>query len=211
MIQAVIFDMDDVLVDTEDVDHEVALRVCSELGITLTSEEEESRLGIKTNEFYEKLSQSRSIPLNVSETVAKHFEMYEKILSTELKILPGATTLPPLLVSEGYKLALVSGSTKKQIEIILSQLGLKDIFKIVIAAEDVTRGKPDPEGYSLAAARLGVKPEECVVIEDALPGIAAAKSAGMKVIAVKNKGLRDVSQADTQVEDLTQIDSKVLF
>ena len=210
VIQAVIFDMDDVLVDTENIDHQIALAVCKSLGIDLTPEEEESRLGRKTIEFYEKLFREKNISLDITDTVVKHFALYEQKLSTELKILPGAASLPRLLKSQGYLLGLVSGSTKRQVQIVLSQLGISELFTAIISAEDVLLGKPDPEGYLLAAARLGVAPEVCVVIEDAPPGIASAKNAGMRVVGVTNHRTRDVSLADVRIDDLTQFDIKTL-
>ncbi len=142
--------------------------------------------------------------------MSKHFKIYDELLEVGLCHFPGAKSLPALLKSRGYKLGLVSGSTRKQVETILSQLGIKNFFGVIIAIEDVAHGKPDPAAYLLAAQKLQVTPEECVVLEDALPGITAGKRAGMKVIGVTNNGGQDLSLADLVVNGLDEVEIGML-
>lgn len=112
-------------------------------------------------------------------------ELYRSLLQGQkLQPLPGAKELVHRLAEAGVRQAIVSSTPRKNIEIALEALGLTARFETIVSAEDVQRGKPDPQGYRLGAERLGVPPERCVVIEDAPPGIEAAKAAGMRCIGV---------------------------
>lgn len=206
MIKAVLFDMDGLLVDTETVGTEVAVRICRELGIELTREEKSSFVGVTDEKFYKELFEKRNLSHDVQGVLRNHFDVYEDLLLKEATPFPGAQSLPRELRAKGYRLALVSGSTAHQINIILSQLRIKEQFDIIISEGDVVHGKPDPEGYLLAAQRMGVASAECVVLEDATTGIKAAKKAGMRVIGVRNNGDQDLSLADVIVKDLTEVD-----
>ena len=202
MIKAVLFDMDGLLVDTETLGIRVAIVVCKELNIELDLEEQRSFIGITDEKFYQELFKKRGLNHDVVSVLRKHFEIYEKLLKTELKAFEAAHTLPKNLKAKGYKLALVSGSTKNQINIILEQLKIKDSFDVVVSCDEITKSKPDPEGYLLAAKKLEVEPSECLVFEDARTGVLAAKNAGMKVVGVVNVGGQDLSSADFIIESL---------
>ncbi len=202
MIKAVLFDMDGLLVDTETLGIQVAVKICKELGINLTPEEQKSFIGVTDEKFYRELFKKRNLDYNVQEVREKHFGLYETLLNTNLKPFVGARGLPQQLRLQGYKVALVSGSTAKQIDIIMKQLGIKGQFEVIISFEDITHSKPDPESYLLAAQKLGVLPEDCVVLEDAEAGVRAAKAAGMRVIGVTNNGGQDLSLADILVNNL---------
>lgn len=209
MIKAVLFDMDGLLVDTENLNLKVAIKICKDLGLNLTPMEKQSCIGVTSQKFYTDLFQNRKLIFDLKKTLGKHFKIYDKLLKIKLKHFPGAKTLPLFLKSQGYKLALVSGSTKKQVNIVLSQLGIKNLFDIIITADDLHSSKPDPEGFLLSAKRLKISPEECIVLEDSTPGIMAAKKAGMKVIGVINNGQQDLALADFKVKDLTKIKIKM--
>lgn len=204
MFEAVLFDVDGLLVDTENLDLGVAIRVCKDLGIDLTEEEVESRVGVTSKKFYSELFAKRKLELSLKDILDKHFKIYDKLLEEELTHFPGAKTLPKILKSKGLKLALVSGSTRKQVEIILKQLGIYDYFNTIVTADDVEHGKPDPEGYLLSAKILNVNPENCVVLEDATPGVMAGKNAKMKVVGVINNGGQNLSSADLIIKHLDE-------
>lgn len=202
MIKAVLFDMDGLLVDTETLGIRVAVQVCKDLGIYLDLEEQRSFIGVTDEKFYQELFKKRGLDYDVASVLRKHFEIYEKFLTTELKAFEAACTLPKKLKAKGYKLALVSGSTKNQINIILEQLKINDDFDVVLSCDEITKSKPDPEGYLIAAKKLGVEPSECLVFEDAQTGVLAAKNAEMRVVGVANAGGQDLSSADFVIENL---------
>ena len=110
-------------------------------------------------------------------------------------------------MKENFKIALVSGSTRDQIESLLENTGLKKYFDIRVSSDDVKNNKPYPDSYLLSTEKLGVKPNECVVIEDSVTGIEAAKSAGMMCISVLNKYNKnqDSSKADIKVNNIREI------
>lgn len=205
MIKAVMFDMDGLLVDTEPLNVAVVTKICDELGIRLTPEEKYyCASGITNRKFYSELFNNRKLRFNLNAVLNNTFQMYDELLKTEAKPFSGAVDLPRSL-SEKYKLALVSGSTKKQVDIVLSKLDIQSLFAVIITADDITSSKPNPEGYLLAAKKLNFNPQECLALEDGEQGVKAAKSAGMKVVGVVNNSEQDLSSADLVVKDLTEI------
>ena len=100
--------------------------------------------------------------------------------------MPGAIELIRLLKEHGVKLAIASSAPLENIQLVLSGLGIDDCFDTIVWGREVTEGKPSPQVFLLAARKLGVQPQECVVVEDAVAGVAAAKKAGMKCVAVTN-------------------------
>ncbi len=210
MIKAVLFDMDGLLVDTEPLNVAVVTKICDELGINLTPEEKHyCASGITNRKFYDELFNNRNLKFDLNEILNKTFQTYDELLKTNAKSFLGAVDLPKLL-SEKYKLGLVSGSTRNQVNIILSKLDIGSLFKVVITADDITSSKPDPEGYLLAANKLNINPQECLVLEDGEQGVKAAKSAGMKVIGVVNNSNQDLSLAELIAKDLTEVNQDLL-
>ena len=211
MIKAVLFDMDGLLVDTEPLNVAVVTKVCGELGINLTSEEKHyCASGITNKKFYTELFNNRNLKFELNEILNKTFQTYDELLKTETKSFSGAINLPKLL-SEKYKLGLVSGSTKNQVNIVLSKLDIENLFKVVVTADDIISSKPNPEGYLLAANKLNISSQECLVLEDGEQGVKAAKSAGMKVIGVINNSEQNLSLADLVVKDLTEVNQDLLL
>lgn len=208
-ITTVLFDMDGLLVDTETLGIRVAIAVCKNLNIDVNLEEQHSFIGITVEKFYRELFNKRGVDQDVAMVLGEHFEIYEELLETGLNIFDGAHTLPKDLKIKGYKLGLVSGSTKNQIEIILDKLQVKDEFDVIVSYNDITRSKPDPEGYLIAAKKLGVESKNCLVFEDAHAGILAAKSAGMKAVGVINNGGQDFSSADFVIDNLAAVESNL--
>ena len=113
-------------------------------------------------------------------------------------------------------MAICSGARRCEIDAILSANGLLQYFPVVVSTEDVRTSKPDPEGFIEVLRRLnadgrGLAPGRCIVIEDSLPGIAAARAAGMRVLAVQTRhGPSDLASADANVPDLTGVDDEAL-
>lgn len=205
MIKAVIFDMDGLLVDSETLAMQATLEVVPALDIAFQPGEEKSMVGVSTKKFFTDLLEKHGSTMDPQIAVDIFDGIYEKSLSTNLKAFDGAKTLPQQLKDQGLKLGLVSGSTTVQVNIVLNFLGIKDLFEVVISIDDVAHSKPNPEGFLLGAQKLGVAPEECVVLEDATAGVRAGKAAGMRVIGVRNNGDQDLSEADEIVNNLTEV------
>lgn len=204
-IKAVLFDMDGLLVDTEVLGIEVAVGLCKELGVDLDEGEQQGFIGITVEEFYRNLFQRRNLNYEVPLVLERHFRGYEQIIQTDFREFEGSCTLPKELKTNGFRLALVSGSTRNQVETILGGLKIRDQFETIISFDDIENGKPNPEGYLKAAIKLGVNPSECLVLEDANAGIQAGKSAGMIVAGVINRGGQDLSFADFIIPNLAAI------
>lgn len=210
-IKAALFDMDGLLVDTETLGIQVAAQIFEKRGIKLNQKERQSFIGTTDEEFYERIIRGRKLDLRAKDLLEEHNQVYDELLKSKLHIFPGAIesvrTLKP-----HYKLALVSGSNAKQTGIVLKSLGLSGHFDVVVSCEDIEHGKPSPEPYSLAARKLGIQPNECVVIEDSRNGVISAKRAGMKCIAVdRPKQRQDLSEADRVIRTLNALKAELLL
>jgi HAD superfamily hydrolase (TIGR01509 family) len=138
-------------------------------------------------------------------------ETFRRLVKNNIKALPGVTELIKTLAQTEFQLAIVSSTPKKNIEMIIETLGIEKYFKLFVNGDDVTEGKPSPQCFLLGAQKLGVPPERCVVMEDAIVGVRAAKRAGMYCIAVTNTCPREqIAEADIVVDSLTEIKVKTV-
>jgi HAD superfamily hydrolase (TIGR01509 family) len=128
--------------------------------------------------------------------------------NSDLVAMPGVVDVVRALQECGITLAIASSAVRSSIETILTRLGLRDAFTLIVDGSEVKNGKPDPEAYLVTARKLGVPPEECVVIEDSHVGVVAAKRAGMYCIAVRNPQAQirqDLSAADVILDSMTEL------
>jgi len=126
--------------------------------------------------------------------------------------LPGAVPLVHALAEAGCPQALCSSTSRQNIELVLGTLGLLTLFQAIVSAEDVERGKPDPQGFLLAARRLAIEPRATLVVEDSLPGISAAKAAGMYCLAVATTHPHErLTIADAVVDSLEGVTARQLL
>lgn len=138
----------------------------------------------------------------VEEKEAIYREIY-----TNVKPVNGLDRVLTKIKEKGLLVALATTAPRKNREYLLEKLGLKDKFEVIVGDEDIKHGKPNPEIYLETAKRIGVNPQECLVFEDSIPGIKAAKAAGMKVVALTTTHHRkDLSQAAHLVKDFTEVD-----
>jgi beta-phosphoglucomutase len=186
--KACIFDLDGVIVDTAKYHYLAWKRLAKELGFEFTEKDNERLKGVSRMESLEILLSvggiridDENVKLQLAEKKNKWYVEYINQMTKE-EILPGVIEFLELLKSAGIKIAI--GSASKNTITILERIGLKDFFDAIIDGTKISKAKPDPEVFLKAAEELGVRPEECCVFEDAVAGIQAAKSAGMKVIGV---------------------------
>ena len=189
MLRAAIFDMDGVLVDSYRAHLESWLQLAAESGLRMTEAQFAETFGrtsrdiIRTFLAGDDLSEPR-----IAELDERKEALYREIVSREFPAMDGAVELIDALHAEGVRLALGSSGPPENVELVLDKLGRREAFGAAITGRDVTRGKPDPQVFLVAARRLEVEPESCVVIEDAPAGIRAARNAGMTGVALLSTG-----------------------
>jgi beta-phosphoglucomutase len=138
-------------------------------------------------------------------------ETFRRLVKGNIKALPGVKELIQAMAKAKFQMAIVSSTPRENIELITATLGIEKYFKLFINGDDVTEGKPSPQCFLLGAQKLGIPPERCVVMEDAIVGVRAAKKAGMYCIAVTNTCSRqDVAEADIVVDSLAEINVKTI-
>ena len=131
-------------------------------------------------------------------------ELYRKLVHEgDLKPLPGVMEWVRRLRQQGWRQAVASSAPRKNIEVVLEVIGMAGFFDALVSAEDVTAGKPDPQVFQKGAERLGMPASRCIVVEDAVPGVEAARRAGMRCIGVSRKGL--LTGADVVVRSLEDL------
>ncbi|CAM5330980.1 hydrolase [Streptomyces abikoensis] len=182
---AVIFDLDGTLVDSEPNYYEAGRRVLEQYGAPGFTWEEHTRfIGIGTRETLEALRREHGIEAPVDELLAAKNRAYLELAAARTEAFPEMRRFVELLHGAGVPLAVASGSSRAAIEAVLARTGLGGPLSTRVSAEEVARGKPEPDVFLEAARRLGAAPGDCVVVEDAPPGAEAARRAGMRCIAV---------------------------
>ncbi|WP_225821537.1 HAD family hydrolase [Streptomyces naphthomycinicus] len=182
---AVIFDLDGTLVDSEPNYFEASRHVLAEHGVPgFTWAEHESYVGISTQETVADWRERYGLRAPAAQLLAAMNHRYLELARTRTRAYPEMRAFVELLAAENVPMAVASGSSPQAIEAILAGTGLAALLRTVVSSDDVPRGKPAPDVFLEAARRLGADPADCVVLEDAAPGAAAAHAAGMRCIAV---------------------------
>lgn len=188
MIKGVIFDLDGVLVSTDELHYKAWKRLAEELGIdNFTREDNEKQRGVSRMESLEVVLNKSDKEYSQEEKVALadrkngyYVEMLQKLDSSAL--LAGAVETLKMLREKGYKIAV--GSASKNAPLIIKKTGLLPLIDEISCGLDITKSKPDPEVFLVAAKKLNLEPKECLVVEDAAAGVEAAKAGGMKSLGV---------------------------
>lgn len=215
MVKAILFDFDGVLADSERLHYEALTQALSELGATLSwNDYLQVGIGLPDMDAVSLVLQRSSIFADESlarKVLARKTEIYDAWLPNRLVVPDGMPDIVRALAQQ-FTLAIASGAFRYQIETVLQREGVKDYFAVIVSSEDVTRGKPDPEPFWTALARLNelvtppLRPHECLVVEDAPSGIAAALSAGMRCVAITTNFPKDALQsADVIVGSLKDL------
>jgi HAD superfamily hydrolase (TIGR01509 family) len=182
---AVIFDLDGTLVDSEPNYYEAGRQVLAGLGVAdYTWSDHERFVGISTLETVAVWKEQYGLGPSVEELFATKNRIYLDLARAATPAYPEMVKFVELLATEGVPMAVASGSTPEAIEAVLAGTGLDAHLRTTVSADEVARGKPAPDVFLEAARRLGAAPADCVVLEDAAPGAAAAHAAGMRCVAV---------------------------
>ncbi|MHC4337542.1 MAG: HAD family hydrolase [Planctomycetota bacterium] len=196
MLRAVIFDFDGVITDTEIVHLRAFNNVLAPYDIEITTEEYyKDYLGLTDVDCFRMLAdegQLKAEAAEIEKLVKQKNEIFEEMVKTNSRIIGGVVEFLSMLKQNSVRMAICSGALLGEIELILKQAQLGHFFEAIVSADQIEKGKPDPEGYLLALERLNqndqntILPDECIVIEDSHWGLEAAKAAGMHTVAVTN-------------------------
>src|SRR6478672_7617147 len=185
MPEAVLFDLDGVIVDSESAWAEAKHDLVDEAGGSWKPEATRAMLGMSSPEWSRYLREELGVPLSVEEISSAVVATLERRYRQALPLIPGAVDAVRRIAG-GWRLGLASSSNREIIDLVLEHAGLTDAFAVTVSSEEVARGKPAPDVYVEAARRLGVAPGRCLAIEDSASGIRAAKAAGMRTLAIPN-------------------------
>ncbi|MCA9099080.1 MAG: HAD family phosphatase [Planctomycetaceae bacterium] len=207
-ILGVIFDMDGVLVDSY-LPHFVSWQeTASKFGLELTEEQFRGTFGQTSSSIIRQLwGEGALTPEQMTDFDHIKEARYRELVVAELPIMKGARELVQNLHSDGIPLAIGSSGPPENVQLAASALGGSNLFSAYVTGRDVQHGKPDPQVFILAAEKLGIPPDRCVVIEDAPVGIEAATRAGMKSIGLQSPPPRnrDLSRATLVIDSLSSL------
>ena len=210
-LKAVLWDLDGVIADTGRYHFMGWREIFTPMGIDFTEEHFIKHFG-QRNDTIIRDTVTQSISQEELDAIAdRKEEAYRRLVADNIQVLPGAVELLKALEKNGIPSALASSAPPENVKIIVGGLGIESLFQAVACGREVTEGKPSPQVFLLAAEKLKVDPSGCVVIEDAIAGVAGAKRAGMKCVAVTNSHSGDsLREADLVVSTLEDIDVEKL-
>ena len=214
-IEAVIFDMDGVIIDSEPLYFKIQNELFNELGFSVSKSEYNSFIGSGMQLMWEKLSSKYDLHYSINQLISMNNRLIFKTFSE----------LPLINATEGFhfflnylkelkiKTAVASSTSKNTINVILSRLKVIQEFDTIVSSEEVQLGKPEPDIFLEAARRINTNPENCVVIEDSTLGVKAAGKAGMRCVGFtnNNSGNQDLSSANIVVKSFSKIDLKSII
>jgi len=215
MLKAVIFDMDGVIIDSEPTHMKLENATYKKLGIEVTGDEHYSFVGSTSHYMWEALKNKYKLNQTLEELIEYDRSIYFEYLNSdecEITLIAGVKGLIEELYENGIKLAIASSSPLNVIEAIAKKFQIEEYFEVFVTGDDVKRSKPEPDIFLFASEKLGVSPENCVVIEDSHNGVRAAKKAGMKCVGINSDptGSQDISMADLEINSFKEVNYKKL-
>ena len=210
-LEAVLFDMDGVIADTMQYHYSAWRDILKTMGVTLTEDEFRPLFGQRHDNIIRYALGNKMTYEEIEALSNKKQALYRERVAKDIRPLPGAIELIESLKKNHIKTALASSATPENVDIIMRGLGIGDRFQAYVNGPEVAEGKPSPLIFQLAAKKLGAPPSSCVVIEDAIAGVTAAKDGGMKCVAVTNSHPRaKLKNADLTVDSLVEVNIAVL-
>ena len=208
-IKAVIFDMDGVLIDSEPLWRKAMIEGFASIGVLITEEDCKKTTGNRLKEvveyWFEKLDILDFLPTEIEHRI---INMLVKLINNEGKAISGVIEVINFCNNKNIKIGLATSSSNQLMEAVLEKLNLKNTFKSSISAENMEYGKPHPEVFLNCASQLQISPLECIVIEDSINGVIAAKAAFMSVIALpehENINNHKFSIADYKLNNMQEV------
>ncbi len=211
-IQAVLFDMDGVLVDSEAFIREAAVRMFAEKGYTVSDQDFMPFTGMGENMYLGGVARKHHIPFELEEDKRRTYEIYKVLVNGKLQPLDGVRSFIENCLERKLKLAVASSADPVKVHINLDEIGLDPgLFQAIVTGLDIEKKKPAPDIFLKAAGLMGVDPRCCLVVEDAISGVAAGKSAGARVLALKTSfSSGELAAADWITETLATASEDVL-
>jgi HAD superfamily hydrolase (TIGR01509 family) len=213
VIEAVVFDLDGVLLDSEQVWDEARERLAEERGGDWHDQAQKDMMGMSSTEWSRYMHERIGLPEPPEEINREVVERLAAIYREHLPAIAGAKEAVERLAAR-WPLGLASSSNRELIELALELLGVKHLFAATVSSEEVDRGKPAPDVYAEVARRLGVDPTQAAAVEDSHNGVLAAKAAGMRVLAIPNRhfppGEEALDQADVVLDSLAELTPEVV-
>ncbi len=213
MLKAVIFDMDGVLINSTEYTWQSFNTVLKQFGAKFSSSDIKKYLGVSLQDKWQIWKKKYGITgYDVDSFSRKATEIEFKLMKKELRPSGVLNNFLQSLKEKGLKLAVATSSNRERVEKILEMLEIKGFFEALVTAEDVKKSKPNPEIFLKAAAKLKTSPENCVVFEDAVNGIEAARKAGMKVVALQTEfhSKEELKYAEKIIRNFSEIDAETL-
>ena len=208
MIEAVVFDLDGVLLDSEQVWDEVREQLVKERGGRWHDQAQTEMMGMSSVEWSRYMHDELGVLDPQEEISAEVVQRLEDVYRQRLPLIDGAREAVERLAAR-WPLGLASSSNRELIDLVLDLSGLARFFRVTVSSEEVRRGKPAPDVYLEAARGLGVPPERCAAVEDSRNGIRSAKAAGMRVIAIPNPHFppdnESIELADVTLSSLAEL------
>lgn len=203
-MKAIIFDFDGVIADTQEKHAKIESAILERYGIIISPGEITKRFaGVRTEDFLRQLLETKEIKFDIKKIMEEKWERIFDECNKDLKTIPGVEAFIKKADERRIKMAVASASSKEFVQKILLKLNLSEYFEDIVSAYEVEKGKPDPDVFLLAARNLGVEPEYCLVIEDGIHGMNAAKTAGMKCIGLTGN---KKASADLIVNNFFELD-----
>jgi len=213
VIEAVVFDLDGVLLDSEQVWDEVREELVKERGGRWHEQAQTEMMGMSSVEWSRYMHDELDLPEPPEEISAEVVQRLDEVYRKRLPLIDDAREAVERLAAR-WPLGLASSSNREVIDLVLDLSGLARYFRVTVSSEEVPRGKPAPDVYLEAARGLGVPPERCAAVEDSHNGIRSAKAAGMRVIAIPNQhyppGEEALALADVTLGSLAELTPSIV-
>lgn len=190
-IQAVLFDLDGLMVRSEPLSLKAWQQLLAEFGYTLSEEEYPELIGIDGDATVNVLRRWMDLPMSNGEIINLHYEYWIAIVKAEVQPVDGLFDLVEAVQARDLEIGIASNSRSDYVHCVLDTIGLNGNFKCVVASDHVERGKPAPDVYEAAAGCLGVETVDCLALEDSPAGLQSAITAGMRCVVVPNHDLLD--------------------
>lgn len=213
MVEAVIFDMDGLMVNSEDLWEETERLYFDRKGHVYSSELDRLLMGRKKEESAAVIKEQLGLEDSIEAIISERYDILRKLCHERLELMPGLLALLESLAKRQAPLALASSSPMDQIHFVLNRFDLGRYFSVVVSGDMVSRGKPAPDIYFMAAEQLAKEPIACLALEDTVNGVRAAKAAGMICIAIPDRRQKDLdfSIADAEFTSLEKLDADTLL
>lgn len=211
-IKGVLFDMDGVLLDSEEFICRAAIAMFAGHGLRVQPADFVPFVGAGENRYIGGVAEKYNFPLDLERDKARTYQIYEEIVRGRLKPLDGAKEFIARCKAQGLKIAVATSADKVKMQINLREIGIPEsLFHATVNGQEVERKKPSPDIFLKAAAKIGLLPENCLVVEDAINGVEAAKKAGCKCLGLTTSfSETDLAQADWTAPNLAKAPEQAL-